>query len=301
MICFFGFSESFQGLSGIENFRAELDAFLKHTKRQTYGGDTPPQLALVSPTAFEDRSQTMGVPDGLRENSNLAAYTSVMDAVAAENHVLFINTFNSSLAWYEESRKPLTADGALLNDAGYARLSEHLLNGTFGEHPSPATPHMGLIHAAVQEKNWFWMNLFKIPNGVHVFGRRYDPFGPANYPFELKKLGEMTSIRDEAIWAATRGVTMDLAEHDAATSELPPVETNYRLSEKNGALTFLEGAEALATIEVPEGYEIEQWATEVEFPDLANPVQMSFDNEGRLWVATMPSYPHYRPGRPAAG
>ena len=35
-----------------------------------------------------------------------------------------------------------------------------------------------------------------------------------------------------------------------------------------------------------------------EFPDLANPVQMSFDNQGRLWVATMPSYPHYLPGDP---
>ena len=63
-------------------------------------------------------------------------------------------------------------------------------------------------------------------------------------------------------------------------------------------MTFLTGAEALATIAVPEGYKIEQWATEQEFPDLANPVQMSFDNAGRLWVATMPSYPHYRPGDP---
>jgi len=31
---------------------------------------------------------------------------------------------------------------------------------------------------------------------------------------------------------------------------------------------------------------------------LANPVQMSFDNAGRLWVSTMPSYPHYQPGDP---
>jgi glucose/arabinose dehydrogenase len=25
---------------------------------------------------------------------------------------------------------------------------------------------------------------------------------------------------------------------------------------------------------------------------------MSFDNRGRLWVAVMPSYPHWRPGDP---
>ncbi|MDA7854612.1 c-type cytochrome, partial [Cyclobacteriaceae bacterium] len=43
-------------------------------------------------------------------------------------------------------------------------------------------------------------------------------------------------------------------------------------------------------------YEIELFASEETFPDLANPVQLSFDDKGRLWVATMPSYPHYKPG-----
>ena len=51
--------------------------------------------------------------------------------------------------------------------------------------------HTGtLVHAAVMEKNWMWHNDIKIPNGVHVYGRRYDPFGPDNYPAELKKSGK---------------------------------------------------------------------------------------------------------------
>ena len=44
------------------------------------------------------------------------------------------------------------------------------------------------------------------------------------------------------------------------------------------------------------GYKIELFASEKEFTDLANPVQISFDNKGRLWVATMPTYPHWKPG-----
>ena len=44
------------------------------------------------------------------------------------------------------------------------------------------------------------------------------------------------------------------------------------------------------------GYKIELFASEKEFNDLANPVQLSFDNQGRLWVAVTPTYPHYRPG-----
>jgi len=49
---------------------------------------------------------------------------------------------------------------------------------------------------------------------------------------------------------------------------------------------------------VPEGYKLQLFADEKRFPDLANPVQMAFDNQGRLWVACMPSYPHWKPGDP---
>jgi len=43
------------------------------------------------------------------------------------------------------------------------------------------------------------------------------------------------------------------------------------------------------------GYAINLFASEKEFPELANPVAMTFDSQGRLWVATMPSYPQYNP------
>ena len=296
LIAFFGFNESFQGGAGLANFQAELDAFVTHTLAQSYGGEAPPALVLVSPTAYEDRSDRWSVSDGKRQNANLAAYTQVMEAVAKAHGVRFLNAFNSSLTWLEESRRPLTVDGALLNDEGYRYLSTFLFVHLFDA--GLPGPREAAVHAAVAEKNWFWINDFKIPNGVHVFGRRHNPFGPANYPFEIDKLREMTLIRDRAIWAAARGRTLDVAALDARTSSLPEVETNYTPSNKNGELVFLDGEEALATIKVPAGYRIEQWATEDEFPDLANPVQLSFDNKGRLWVATMPSYPHYRPGDP---
>ncbi|MEO8428029.1 MAG: PVC-type heme-binding CxxCH protein, partial [Verrucomicrobiota bacterium] len=43
------------------------------------------------------------------------------------------------------------------------------------------------------------------------------------------------------------------------------------------------------------GYDINLFASEKEFPELSNPVAMTFDSKGRLWVATMPSYPQYNP------
>ena len=106
----------------------------------------------------------------------------------------------------------------------------------------------------------------------------------------------MTNIRDQAIWGALKGQVMDVRMADQSTHELQPVKTNYRPSEKNGNPEYLYGEEAEAKLKVPEGYKIELFASEKEFPDLANPVQLSFDNKGRLWVAVMPEYPHYRPG-----
>ncbi len=285
LLAFFGFNESFLGLAHLENYRVELDAFVKHTLAKY------PKLVLVSPTAIQDLSATMDVPDGKAQNPVLAAYASAMEAVAAKNGVLFVDAFHASQAWYRASKDPLTSDGALLNDAGYRKLSALLLERVFGAQPEKGSREK--VHAAVAEKNWFWINDFKLPNGVHVFGRRYNPFGPANYPFEIEKVRQMTEIRDQAIWAALKGESIDVAALDAKTRALPPVDSNYKKPVK-----FLYGEEALGAIRVPAGYKIEQWATEKEFPDLADPVQMSFDNKGRLWVAVMPSYPHYKPGDP---
>src|SRR3954468_13138984 len=115
LLCFFGFNESFLGNAGLKNFRAELDAFLKHTLAQKYNDKAPAKLALVSPTAIQDLSATMDLPDGRLQNPLLAAYTSVMEAVAGENGVLFVDAYRASQGWYREAKEPLTTDGALYN------------------------------------------------------------------------------------------------------------------------------------------------------------------------------------------
>jgi azurin len=55
---------------------------------------------------------------------------------------------------------------------------------------------------------------------------------------------------------------------------------------------------ALSRLKVADGYEVNLFASEREFRELAKPVAMTFDTRGRLWVLTAPTYPHYLPGRP---
>jgi mono/diheme cytochrome c family protein/glucose/arabinose dehydrogenase len=212
--------------------------------------------------------------------------------------VLFVDAFAPSKKWYDAAKDDLTIDGSQLNEEGYKKLSVLLADAIFGKVAPKAEANRELVLAAVKEKNWMWHDDYKIPNGVHVYGRRYNPFGPDNYPAEIEKIRQMTAIRDTAIWlAASRGEQMDIAAADKTTRQLPPVKTNYN-PQQNGSLKYLYGQEAVGKLKVPEGYKIELFASEQEFPELAKPMQMSFDNKGRLWVATMPSYPHYKPGDP---
>lgn len=296
IVAFFGYNESFQGKEGLANYKAELDAFIKHTLSQNYNGVTPPQLAIVSPIAFEDLSGKFDLPNGKKENENLALYAKGMKEIAEQNKVLFVDAFTPSQKWYAESKEDLTIDGSQLNEEGYKKLALLLSDNVFGKNKPKAEANRNLVLAAVNEKNWMWHNDYKIPNGVHVYGRRYNPFGPDNYPAEIEKIRELTGIRDQAVWmAASKGEKMDLAAADKNTKQLPPVKTNFN-PEKNGSLEYLYGEDALKKLKVPAGYKIELFASEEQFPDLAKPMQMSFDNKGRLWVATMPSYPHYKPG-----
>jgi glucose/arabinose dehydrogenase len=240
-----------------------------------------------------------GVTNGKYQNRNLKLYMNGMKEVALKNKILFVDAYTPSLKWYKEG-KPLSIDGALFNNEGYKKLATFLANSLFNKSVTNKKDRTKL-HQAVMDKNFYWMNDFKVPNGVHVYGRRYNPYGPQNYPFEIEKTREYTRIRDEAIWALLKDKPYDIKSAEAKSSKLPDVPTNYlppTENSKNGNIEYTPGPVAKTKIEVADGYKIELFADEKKFPDLANPVQLSFDNKGRLWVATMASYPHYRIGDP---
>ncbi len=296
IIAFFGYNSSFDGEAGLERYKMEFEGFVKHTLSQRYNGYGPPKLVVVSPTAFEDKPRDFEGPDGDTINLNLELYSRAMAEIASNLGVLFVDAFSVSKQWYQES-PVLTTDGILLNDQGYRKLARFLTDSIFGNRPIREGIRSA-VNDAVVEKNWAWLNNFKIPNGVHVYGQRYNPFGPQNYPDELRKTDEMTAVRDRAVWAALKGLSFDLAAEDAKTHALPSVPTNYTASAKNGTVEYLKADQSESKLVTADRYRMELFASEQEFPELANPSQIAFDNKGRLWVSTMPSYPHYRIGDP---
>jgi len=293
IVAFFGYSESFDGQSGVENYQAELEAFVQHTLSKAYNGSAAPRLVLVSPIAYQDLSSTKHLPNGTAENANIELYTAAMEKVAKNHSLTFIDLFHPTKTLYSTTKAALTSYGFIPNDAGYQQLASILANGIYGPQPHVSKADPSILRDAVIQKNWFWSNDYNILNGVHSYGRRYNPFGPQNYPDEVLKTREMTALRDKLIHSIAAGKTTNLSVDDSKTHALSPVKSNV-----NTKPNYLYAQDAEKSLTVPEGYQVKLFASEQEFPNLAKPMQMSFDNRGRLWVATMPTYPAYRPGDP---
>lgn len=296
VVGFFGYNESFEGPSRVGNFEAEVDAWVQHTLSKAYNAKTAPRVVLVSPVAFENQAAKRDLPNGEKENANLALYSAALERVAKKNGVTFIDLFTTTKALYAKAKQPLTTAGFIPNEEGYKLVAEILADGLYGPQKHVSSADYKLLREAVLQKEWFWSNDYHLVNGVHSHGQRYNPFGPQNYPDEVKKTRELAAIRDRLILDIAAGKKKDLVVDDSGTHPLPPVPTNYQPSVKNGSDKFLSEDDAVKALTVPEGYKVELFASETKFPNLANPMQMSFDDKGRLWVAVMPIYPHYRPG-----
>ena len=292
IVAFFGYNESFDGPSRVANFEAELEAFVKHTLSKAYNGQAAPRLVLLSPLAFENLSAGRDLPDGKKENASLALYAEAVSKVAKKNGLTFVDLFSLSKARYaKRSLAPLTINGFAPTEAGYSEIGVWLADGLFGKQKRQSKSDAELVNAAVKERDYFWNNDYNLVNGVHTHGQRYDPFGPQNYPDEIQKTREMMALRDTLIHEVALGQKKEIVVDDSKTHELPPVPTNFRRP-----INYLDGAKAIESFTMMPGYKVELFASEKEFPDMKNPVQMSFDNKGRLWVAVMPTYPHYVPG-----
>ncbi len=296
IVAFFGFNESFDGLEGVENFKNELRAFVDHTLSRSYDRKgSAPRLVLATPIAMQQLPGFF-LPDAAQRNAVLAEYAAAVQSVAQERHVGFLDLFTPTLAWFAQENDPLTINGVHLSRDGYRKLAGVLMQQLFDVASDPVSEE-SLLYKAVMDKAWFWRNDYRMLNGVHAYGRRWAPYGNFNYPEEIAKIRQMTVLRDRNVWAISQGKSSSLAVNDALTRPLTPVETNYQVSPKNGSKEYLKTEkEALEKFTLPEGYDVTLFASEQQFPNLGNPAQMAFDNRGRLWVSTLPSYPHYKPG-----
>ena len=303
VLAFFGYNESFRDRAGLDGFKKDLDAFIKHTLAQKYNGKSAPRLVLFSPIAHEDLSgRDRNLPDGRDNNRRLEMYTKAMAEIAKTHAVPFVDLFTPTRKLYAESRKPLTINGVHLNEHGNRLVAEIIDRALFAGRVEPKRDPASLekLRQAVIDKNFYWVGRYRVMDGYNVYGdRAFMKYAEqqSNYEDqqrELEILDVMTANRDKRIWAVAQG--KDLKVDDSNVPPYIPVKTNKPGRGPNGEHIFLSGEEAIQKMTVAKNLEVTLFASEKEFPALEKPVQMQFDNKGRLWVAVWPSYPHWKPG-----
>lgn len=290
LIAAFGFNESFAGPAGLPKFRRDLEKFLRDSAATKYNGKAAPKVVLLSPIAQED-TKDPHLADGKKNNENIKLYADAMAELARQHGAIYVDLFTPTQELYRSAKQPLTINGVHLSDEGYRQLAPVLDEALFGPRPAGIKADMKALHDAVQEKNLQFFYDYRAVNGCYIYGGRKAPFGIVNFPAEFAKLRKMIQNRERRIWAIAQGRPVPATIDDSDTGSFAPVQTNYK-----GKIHITTPEEEQKTFTLPEGYAINLFASEVEFPDLEDPVAMTFDARGRLWVTTMPSYPMYLPG-----
>ena len=307
VLFFFGYNESFAGADGLPAFEAALQATIAETQQQNYSGRGAPRIVLISPIAFENTGDP-NLPNGEQINTNLEMYTAGMARVAKGAGVGMVDLFHPTLKLFKQSQDRLTLDGGHLNDQGYRALAPLLMNGLFGKGDSR---HDSKLMAAVADKNFHWWHRYRAVNGYSIYGRRGKAGSDGTYnntdvmERERAILDQMTANRDQRVWSIAKGQDVSDRIDDSNTLPFIVPKTNVggaddpnRKRGKLGSLDYLTAAEQQKRFKLAPGYQIQLVASEEQFPELANPVALNFDNQGRLWVSTMPSYPHWQPKSP---
>lgn len=288
VFAFFGFNESFKGEAGLEKFEADLREFVQHTLKQKYNGTSAPRLVLFTPIPHEDLDNP-NLPDGSANNANIAIYSQVIRQVADDFNVSFVDLFTPTQQVMIEDEGYLTFNGIHLTDLGYQKLAPVFYEALLGKAPTAkVTPQ---LLAEVREKDYQWFNRYRAVNGYYIYGARNKVWNNEEVmENERAKLDEMCAIVDQRIWKLVKGEAISPEPDYSTTRGYVPVETNYK-----EPIEMLSPEEAVKLFHVQDGYEVNLFAGEVEFPDIENPVQITFDTKGRLWLSTMPSYPGYKP------
>lgn len=279
-----GFNESFAGEEGLDAFRKRLTDYLVSLKSKLFNGKSAPRIVLVAPIANENIAN---VPAGDLNNAKIQLYSAVIRDVAQQQSVGFADTFEDTNAAMISPGSDLTVNGIHLNREGDELFSSFLFRKVFGAEP-PAL-NQALI-AAIIDKNQQFFRRFRPLNTFYYTGGRNKDYGYLDFLPAMRNFDIMVSNRDRRIWDIAQGKQIAPQVDDSNVPPLPPTD------QSRGANEWMSAADELKAFKIDPRFEVNLFAGEEQFPDVANPIQMRWDSRGRLWVSCSTTYPHVYPG-----
>jgi len=277
----YGLNESFTGEAGLPAFQSALDSHLDQLRRQHAGAT----FVLLSPIAIEDNPEL---------SASVRRYAEVLATTARARGAVWVDLFAASLAAYQSHAEPLTTRGIHLNDAGHRALAPVVAAALAGEGATRALPaRVREVGAAASQLASFVAETVRPKNGILYYGqRKRAEERAAEMPLYLERIEKADALVQHLVRHP------DATFADAPFIALPPPPAPPEGGPTGRIGTVKPPAAMQAEFSVADGYEVTLFASEEEFPELRAPVQIAFDARGRLWVVTMPSFPHTLPGQP---
>ncbi len=280
----FGFNESFAGGAGLDDFRRQLTARVQQLQTRAFNGTSAAQVVLISPVACENVSRVNAAD---RNNEQLQLYITVMREVAAEQGAGFVDVFEQTELAMRSPGSDLTINGVHLNQQGDLEFSEALFGALFGS-PAPQ-PNPQLVDAIV-DRNQQYFRRFRPLNTFYYTGGRNGTYGYLDFLPAMRNFDLMVQSRDRRIHELAAGKAVSEQPDDSGLPDLPAV------AQSRGANEWLPAAEEQRAFRMDPRFEVNLFAGEEQFPEIANPIQMRWDSRGRLWVSCSTTYPHVYPG-----
>ncbi|MEY2600264.1 MAG: hypothetical protein RLZZ142_2523, partial [Verrucomicrobiota bacterium] len=281
----FGNLESFGGDEGLGQFLRDWEKYLKEIRRLHPAA----KLVFLSPIAV----QNGGAQEVAARNQQLRAYSQVIAEVAREHGGLFVDLWSASAEAYARGGEPLTLQGIHLSEAGARVMGRVVAEALLGEAAVRAQnpERVREVAQAASLKAADVAEIVRPKNGVVYYGVRKRQ---AENDAEMPRYHQIIEQRDAVIHELVRHPEKRFSDFPRPT--LPPLAEGKSVPDRYSGGILKDPEEQQKDLTVAEGYALNLFASESDFPELKNPVQVAFDARGRLWVVTMPSFPHTVPG-----
>ncbi|MBU6300191.1 MAG: DUF1080 domain-containing protein [Verrucomicrobia bacterium] len=268
----FGQMESLAGVEGIPRF---VEAYRR----------------LLADFAADGRRVVVVTPVPMPSERAGTASAAAQDAYAAAVRDL-AGELGLTLVSLRDLPPGLTENGALhLGREGHRKMAEVIAAGL--GLPPMDWERLERVREQVLEAERLWFDYWRPMNWSFLAGDRVQvPYskdwkdnGKRIFPVEMQDFLPLLQQADENVWAALRG------------GPVQPIGVRSSIPVEPPTVKPQSPAEELASLKILDGFQVNLFADEGD--GVVKPIQMRWDERGRLWVACAVSYPQIKPGEKA--
>ena len=278
----YGMAESFDGEPGLPQFKADMLKLIDTIEQ--ISSEEGVRFVICTPLYHENPGAPL--PDPARHNEQLKLYSEALREIATQRKARLIPLFD--LSGEAGKSQSLTFNGIHPTPHGYWKIAG-LIEQSLGLAPAQsdenhfapgrALPHHEQLRESIVKKNELFFHRWRPQNQTYLFGfRRHEQGQNAK---EIPMFDPLISAEEERIFS--------LAKAGSSAAVQPRSTPAPRKAFDTTPLPH-------PAFELAPDLEVSLFA---ENPDLAKPIHMNFDPQGRLWVASSEVYPQIQPGQQA--